>query len=184
MFQVKYDTIRTIGKIPLEDTRNLTGIICQKEAVNILKPFIGKRIITLTNPTISEKEIIKGNFSGGNLIEIKYYKKSSSPHTSNANLFFGGYGIGLDEVYDIMFVNSVKEEGVPLFEDLRIFKFEASAADEEERSHMLHVNPYLAYIVLRDEDNIKSSSQWMTSEKAKLGWNVYEYEDTHDDWSD
>lgn len=175
MYEFKYDTLRTLENTDRKDKRNLVKVVDERKIKRILKSVVGKRIITLSDAGFSE-EGVQGRFWGGILNKSEFYGRGKS---ANAHLWFkgAGFALGLNDVYDIMLVDSLKENKEnPLFEDLRIFHFYESAANESESSEILHVDPYLAYLAIRDRGRIISTSQQLTKiEKAKLGYNNYQH---------
>ncbi len=170
-----YETVRSIASIEKDNLEKLVDVIkTRAEFRKLLKPYKGEKVVVLSNPSFSrDVDIIRGGFRGGHFKDIAFYKPNCGVREKNiefdAHIWFegGGFATGLSYVYDIMFVDSVDSGSEKIsnygIDDLKIFNFGASAALESESASVIHVDPFLAYIALKDSKKPKSGEQYLGS---------------------
>jgi len=161
MLEMKYKTLRSILGI-LKDERMNAAVRIQESKIKKTLKENKEGVIVLSYPTFEEGKLTHGTF---------YFWK---PEKNSC----------YDHVYDIMFPNSIIINEHPDFRDLKFFQFEQSAANDSEIANVLHVDPFLAYLSLRKDGQIRANNQYLKNVKeAKLGWNDYRYVcERDDDW--
>ncbi len=183
MYKFKYDTVRSRHDIPEKEKSKLVDIFPDRRDIRkVLSSLTGEKIVTLTNASFSKEtdELEYGVFRFGTLKNIEFYKEGRN---YNANIWFthGGYATGLNEVQDIMLMDSLEiTGGIPAFEDLRVFHFSASAASEREDADVIHVDPFLAYINLMGTHKTRNGIQDCQIKKLEVGYYNYKHEDYGD----
>jgi len=175
------ETIRS--KLGIKNNKKkLIELVDKKESFNeIFNNLTGKRILVAYGSQLSDSgEIIKGFFRGGPFKKIELYNSNQALSGFDGHIWFsgGGYAIGLSDVYDIAVLDEIGKENLSALtnNDLKIFKFEASAGTEEEKSCVIHANPFLAYSSLLKDRNIKSGEQYLQEiVDIAPGFSTYNY---------
>lgn len=141
------------------------------------KPVIIKYAFCRNNRECSARHYNEGIFD-----KLEFYKKTEGRFGVHIWMQKRRYAIGLDDVFDVMLANSVDElavnEHAANLRNLRIYKFEASAADESEKCSVIHIDPFLAYQSMMKRREVKSGEQLLKEVKpleAGASFYVYHY---------
>ena len=112
---------------------------CFDSGSNLFKPLEGRKIVVASN-------FNSGEFRGGTLNKLEFYSSKNNGFDFNGRIWFkgGGFATGLDDVYDVMIVDSYEEEQITPH-DLKIFNFSAHAGEESEYSSVKRFCFSLAY---------------------------------------
>lgn len=176
-----YETIRSRLEIK-DDQKNLIDIIdTKREFSRILDPLVDKRIMLVYDPILSDSgEITGGKFNGGLFRKIGFYNCKEASNGFEGHIWFSskGHASGLDRLYDVAIIDESDRENLGNLtnNDLKIFKFEAHAGSDEEKSHVIHRDAFSAYNALLERDQIRSHEQ-ILKEVIKIapGFSIYEH---------
>ena len=155
-----YKTLRELEKVNGDNRKGILEL-CGKEVMQSrLEPYIGSDIVVLTNPSFSkDNEIMKGNFRGGVLRGVEFY---NTDRNSGAHIWFkkGSFATGMGDVYDVMFPDWIRKD---ISDDLKIFNFYGFVNGKLEPSTVFDVDPFSAYVCLRQDKKESSDKQALKS---------------------
>jgi hypothetical protein len=131
MFEAKYDTLKSLyntNGFYVEDA--IKQILGKDKSLEkkILKEN-SEGVILLCNPKTSSGKMVEGDF--------KWWVPTKDLHIPCFN------------VYNMMFPSSVKMEGEPDLNDLKLFYFSTDNTHVFDHSEVIHTDPFLAYLTLR-----------------------------------